>query len=284
MSGPEVVRIPEARLEAPAEAMEVYTVSRAGEPLGTIGIPTRDHLNAATVASIISSDLRWAIELGRPIEFVILQGNVLTWQRNEIINRMRGDWVLFIDDDMTWPPDAISRIVRTREEHDFDILGGLCFRRAHPFQPTMYMREQADRGHYNFLESWSEGEIVEVDATGMAFCLVHKRVFEMMIEGPMPPFGVRMAMGGPPPNFFRWEGSYGEDLRFCQEAKAAGARIHVDTSIVIGHRAEVSIGPRDFLRAVAERTPAVQSARQRKNDQMGLPTMTPTEARERLGW
>lgn len=278
---PEVVR---AGLESPAEAMNVYTSSRPGEPLGTIGLPCRDHVNAATVSSLITTDLRFSIEKARPIEVIIIQGNVLAWQRNEIINRMRGDWLLFIDDDMVWRPDTIQRIVKTREKHDFDMLGALCFRRAHPFQPTMYMRESSDKGRYNFLESWKEGEIVEVDASGMAFMLIHKRVFEMMIGGEMPPFGVRMAMGGPPPNIFRWEGSLGEDLRFCQEAKAAGARIYVDTSIEVGHRGEVTIGTEDFLRAVSERNPAFQISRQKVNDAMGLPTMTPEEARERLGW
>lgn len=271
------------RLERnPGEPLTVLTSSFPGSPIGTIGIPSREDISAFTATSLLTSDMNFAADRGVPrIEIII--GNVLPWQRNEIVNRMEGDWILFIDDDMVWRPDTIARLVATRDEHDLDIVGALCFRRAFPFQPTMYMREKPDEGLYNPREKWDEGEIVEVDATGMAFCLIHKRVFEM-IAGPIPPIEIRRKIGGPPPNFFHWYGSMGEDLRFCQDAKAAGARIWVDTSIEVGHVSKQVIGKDDFLSAIARRDVASQLERQKVNDEMGLPTMTPDEARERLGW
>jgi Glycosyl transferase family 2 len=278
---PEIVRLE----KNPGEPLIALTTTRPGDPIGTIGIPSRDHINAQTASSLMTTDMRFAIEAGRGVPKIeMILGNVLPWQRNEIINRMEGDWILFIDDDMVWRPDTVARLVATQQENDFDIVGALCFRRAFPFQPTMYMREQPDEGLYNFREKWAEGEIVEVDATGMAFCLIHKRVFEMLIEGPIPPFEDRRRIGGPPPNFFHWYGSMGEDLRFCQEAKAKGARIFVDTSIEVGHISEVTIGRDDFLSALARRDTASFLERKRLNDEMGLSTMSPSEARERLGW
>ena len=100
----------------------------------------------------------------------------------------------------------------------------------------------------------------------------------------MPPYEHRMREGGPPPNFFRWEGLMGEDIRFCQEAKAAGARIWVHTGIKIGHMSEVQITHADFLAQLARRTIPSYEAHKKVNDAMGLPTMTPGEAKERLGW
>jgi hypothetical protein len=278
---PEIVRL--EKNPSTAQPMQLYTMSREADPIGTVAMVARDHINAATVTSWMMSDYRWIPE-GRSISHVIIQGSVLTHQRNEAIQRMQGDWLLYIDDDMVWQPDAIGRLVDAREEFDLDMIGGLCFRRSEPHQPTMFMREEHDNGKYNFVEKWDEDEIREVDATGAAFLLIHKRVFEMIAGGEMPPYEIRAQEGGPPPNFFKWEGTLGEDLRFCQDAKAAGARIFVHTGIQIGHVAEKQLGYEDFLFQLARRDEATMEARRNLNDSMGLPTMTPEEAREKLGW
>lgn len=276
---PEIVRLE----QTPAPQMEAYAVRRPGEPLGSICLPVRDHINAATTTALVGTDYSW-VPRGQTVDHNIVQGSILTSQRNECIQRMRGDWLLFIDDDMVWDPGAVGQLVATRDEHDLDMVGGLCFRRAHPYQPTLYMRERPNDGAYNFLETWPEDEIVEVDATGMAFVLIHRRVFEMIAGGPMPPYEERTRAGGPPPNFFRWEGQLGEDLRFCQDAKAAGARIWVHTGIPVRHVAEVQIGHNDFLASIASRDDETHRQRVELNDRMGLPTMTADEAKRRLGW
>lgn len=276
---PEIVRLE----KQPGPSMEVYAVRREGEPIGSICVPTRDHINAATATALITTDFRW-VPKDQTVDHNIVQGSILTSQRNEAIQRMRGDWLLFIDDDMVWRPDAVERLVKTREDHDLDMVGGLCFRRSEPHQPTLYMREAPTAGAYNFLETWPEGEVVEVDATGCAFLLIHKRVFEMIAGGPMPPYEHRVREGGPPPNYFRWEGTMGEDLRFCQDAKNAGARIFVDTSIEIKHVTEKQVGHQDFLMQLAMRDEETLIARRALNDQMGLPTMSVEEAKAKLGW
>jgi hypothetical protein len=259
----------------------MYRMTKPGEPLGTISIPVRDHISAATATALLMTDLsrEWIPE-GKTVERHIIQGGILTLQRNEAVQRMEGDWLLFIDDDMVWQTDAVRRLVEVRDELDLDMVGALCFRRSTPYQPTLYMREQATAGAYNFLEKWDDG-VVEVDATGMAFVLIHKRVFEKIAGSPLPSVATRKRLG--PPQFFRWEGTFGEDLRFCQDAKAAGCRIYVDTRIKIGHISEVEIGERHFLMEMAMRSPELLGARQKANDAMGFQTLMPDEAKERLG-
>jgi len=267
----------------PQPSMELFTVRKVGDPLGTICIVTRDHVNAATLTSLIGNDFGW-IPKGATVDQIIIQGSVLTSQRNEAVQRMRGEWLLFIDDDMVWRPEAIGRLVGRREEFDLDMVSGLCFRRGEPYQPTMYMRETPTEGGYMTREVWEPEEIVEVDATGCAFLLIHRRVFEMIAGGPMPPYAHRNREGGPPPNYFRWEGTLGEDLRFCQDAKKAGARVWVDTSIPIGHVSERIVGALDFYGQIALRDDASWAARKALMDTMGLQTMTAADAREKLGW
>jgi hypothetical protein len=86
-----------------------------------------------------------------------------------------------------------------------------------------------------------------------------------------------------PSNFFRWEGILGEDLRFCQDAKASGSRIFVDTRIEVGHVSEIVVNRRHFLMELALRDDALVAARKEVNDAMGLPTVTRDEAMKELG-
>lgn len=262
----------------PAASVEVFSINR-GEPgtaCGTLAIPVRDHINTSTAASLLGTDWSWVPD-GQFVQRWIIQGNILTLQRNEAVQRMEGDWILFIDDDMVWQPDTVGRLVSIRDELDLDMVGGLCFRRTDPFQPTLYMREQPTSGAYNFLEKWSD-DLVEVDATGMAFCLIHKRVFERIAGSPMPPREERVR----PTGFFAWAGSYGEDLAFCQLAKETGSRIFVDTRIQIGHIGEQTITHENYLYAIATRDERTEKDRREVNDRMGLPTMTAAEAKARL--
>ena len=55
---------------------------------------------------------------------------MLVFQRNECIQKMDGDWILFIDSDMAWQPGAIKTLIETQAKFDLDIVGGLCFQRA----------------------------------------------------------------------------------------------------------------------------------------------------------
>lgn len=268
---------------APTTEIEAFSTDAPSEHcIGSVCMVTRDHITAATMMAWQHTD--WAfIPPGKYVERNIVQGNVLPLQRNECVQRMKGDWLLFIDDDMVWSPKDIEKLLAAREEIDADIIGGLCFQRSAPHNPTMFMRESPKAGGYQFLEKWTD-DIVEVDATGMAFVVIHKRVFEKMIGRPMPPYEMRM--GYLPLPFFRWEGTLGEDLRFCQDAKSAGVRIFVDTRIEIGHVSEVEIRRRHFLLEALARKPEVVKARKEINDRMGLPTLTDKEIAEalELGW
>lgn len=264
---------------APEIELYQYQPDRDGTTVGTIAMCTRDRISAGTVISWIASDRSSFLGPGENIGQLAVQGHVLTLQRNECIQRMSGDWIIFVDDDMTWQPDAFARLIATQRKFDLDMVGALCFQRGEPYQPTMYMREQPTSGNYVFLESWEDGEIVEVDATGMAFVLITKRLLEA-IAGEFPPYEERMRRRA---SYFRWdERGYGEDLTFCQDAKKAGARIFVDTSIKTGHIGEHVITEKTFFHGLMERPPEVTELRRGINDRMGLPTLTSDEARARL--
>ena len=266
-------------------SMEVYASGQPGRLVGTKAMCVRDHINAASFISSITEDKSW-LGPGEGVKVLVIQGSILTLQRNECLRQMEGDWILFIDDDMAYPPSSVGQLVMSWRELSSQmdepvILGGLCHRRAAPYDPTLYMRASPRMGRYRFLEKW-DTDIVEVDATGLAFLLIPQSALEAISGVEWPAYETRRIYE--PPNLFRWQDSLGEDLRFCQDAKAAGCRIFVDTRIQIGHVTEVTIGHRDYLHQIALRSPEDEDLSRRVNDKYGLPTLTSKEARERLGW
>lgn len=269
---------------------EVGKPSGATECLGTIAWITRDKVAAGTAISMMMMDTGF-LKPGQYIKKYIIVGNVLTFQRNSCIQQMEGDWLLFIDSDMTWQPDAIKTLVETREKWDLDIIGALCFQRSEPFQPTLYklgdrarLDEETSWSGYTFLEKWPEDSAVEVDATGMAFCLIHKRVFDRILQQQggerFPEFDERTKYKPIP--FFRWEEEWGEDFLFCREAKASGSRIFVDTGVKVGHVGDQTFTEETFLREIAHRHPDAEAFRKGVLESIGEEVLTSDEAVLRL--
>jgi glycosyltransferase involved in cell wall biosynthesis len=284
MSGPKVVRRKKNGWDI-APQMTAYTAKDAGEVVGTIAICTRGRVSAGTAISWLMTDYGF-LNAGETVSRYFIEGNMLAQQRNECVQRMQGDWLMFIDDDMIFPPSAIRTLVETQRKFDstIDMLGGLCFQRGAPYQPTMYVRDP-ESGQYQFREVWDDDAAVEVDASGMAFMLIHKRVFDRILRHrtgeSFPTYEERLGM--PPPPFFTWGGEFGEDFKFCQDAKAAGCRIFVDTSVEIGHLGEHIITKETFLRELAFRPRDVVEERRARYAHLGLEAMEPAEARRRLG-
>ena len=253
------------------------------DPIGTIATPYRDHMTTETHISMVRTDYRWAD--GRPINRLFIQGSQLPLQRNEAVMRMKGDWLLMIDDDMVFAKDVIGALVSTYHQLKETVkepfmVGALCVRRYEPYQPTLFKAVDPQKGPFNFLEDWEGADIVEVDATGAAFVLVEEDVFSAVMGGPLPSYDERLQLKPWP--FFEWVGTMGEDLRFCMKARNAGCRVFVDTRIRIGHVGQKVYDITDFWHAVAERPKEIEDARVELNDSMGLPTLKAEEARGRL--
>lgn len=125
--------------------------------------------------------------------------------------------LLFIDDDMQFPPDALERLLA----HDKPIVGGLCHARRPPWNPMLAKRAGP---LYGFEYDHPSTGLVEVDATGAAFLLVKREVFETMFA-----------------SWWKPRGTLTEDFSFCVGAKEAGYSIFVDVGLDIGHVAEVVV-------------------------------------------
>jgi GT2 family glycosyltransferase len=128
--------------------------------------------------------------------------------------------LLWIDADMVFRPDSLRRLLR----HDLDIVGGLCFDRRHPYKPVIARLYDPgwgfDPNTLGWLYDYPPDDLFEVDATGGAFLLVKREVFEKI---------------GSEDWWTPIAGWQAEDLSFCKRARDAGFRLFVDTGCKIGH-------------------------------------------------
>lgn len=148
--------------------------------------------------------------------------------RNEIVEKaLRSDCthLIVMDTDMVYHPETITKLMT----YDYDVVGALCYRRYPPFDPIM-MKGRIN--HYQTIEDWTDGDLVEVDATGTG-CLMFK--IDVFRKVPKPWFRFR-----PNPNK-KLGGTIGEDIGFCSKLKKLGFNIYVDTSIPCDHLTTLAV-------------------------------------------
>jgi len=147
------------------------------------------------------------------------------------------DWLLMVDDDMTWAPAAFDELLASADPVERPIVGGLCFagERGVFVRPTLY-RFINESGDIEPIFDYPRDEVIRVDATGAAFLLIHRNVLLMLAHrygktdkgvSPYPWFveGMVGATGS----------SYGEDIAFCLRLNHAKIPLHVNTAVKIGH-------------------------------------------------
>ena len=201
-----------------------------------------------------------------------LPGTLVEKARNDACRRALQDpnagWLMFIDGDMTFPPDSLLRLLHCafHEMPHVDVLGGYCPLRGDLALPTI------DTGTGTWESTFPGSGVLEVMRTGAAFLLIKRRVLEAMkdpwfrMRVPARPLDFmaevdnwarikfdgqnpfRNLPGDPwerlekcaaedpsaiPENFVPVE--VGEDSGFCDRAKNMGFRIFVHTDVVTGH-------------------------------------------------
>lgn len=131
------------------------------------------------------------------------------------------DYLFSVDDDMMAPPDLFYQLVK----HDVDVVAPLAFTRNPPHRPVMFsvvegFDEATKQPYYinKTVNNYPRNKLVECDAVGFGAILIKTDVFRGM---------KKMYFMGTP--------GAGEDVHFCVNAKRAGFRIFMDTSVKLGH-------------------------------------------------
>lgn len=158
---------------------------------------------------------------------------VIDRARNELVRdalKDGCDFILFIDSDIISPKGAIDKLI----DMNVDIASGLYFAKGKPYLPVARLIKD---GHHFFLEDFEYNKVIDVAGVGMGFCLIKAEVFKK-IKYPYFKFDWIDDGNG---------GAYevAEDLFFCDQAKAAGYSIKLNTGIVLEHEG-APVGPQHF--------------------------------------
>jgi GT2 family glycosyltransferase len=150
-------------------------------------------------------------------------------------------WLLMVDTDMVWAPDALTRLIDAADPVERPLVGALCYSpSAGETRPTMYEITQKPSGELAFAhrETWTGGTLVQVTATGTGFLLIHRYALERVRDtslDPAAPWFRESAVGAP-------LSLMGEDMTFCLRAGAANIPVYVHTGVQVGHMKPVMLG------------------------------------------
>lgn len=173
------------------------------------------------------------------VSFII--GSLIYDSRNRLAEyavRIDADYILWLDSDMTFPPDVLERMMKVMDENkDIDILTGLYFRRSTPFTPVAFdVLETDEKGELVFenMDDVPDG-IREVAGCGFG-CVLMKTDCLFDIAGKEGPV------------WFSPLANVGEDCAFCMRARKYGYKIYIDPSIEFGHMGYAAV-TRQFYEA-----------------------------------
>lgn len=135
--------------------------------------------------------------------------------------------VFFLDDDVVIPNDALMKLLA----HDKDIVSGLYLMRNHPHQPIAFdFAEEDGKCRHLILDNYKGQDLIPIVGSGLGCLLVKTEVFRKM-EKPW----VRMGE--------LESDMWCDDLGFYHRARKHGYQAYLDTTVLVGHQAAVTIWP-----------------------------------------
>lgn len=166
-------------------------------------------------------------------EFHILiaeRGYTIAENRNYCVvqaQRNESDVLLFIDDDMTFPPDTLERLLA----HGKDLVGVNSYSRCLPLSSTVgLMNKNGEYMHPDKHTEWEmkiPDELFKAYFVGAGILLINMSVFDKLKK---PYFAFTTDKNGQVVN--------GEDGSFCKKVKDAGMDVWCDPQIEVGHLGE----------------------------------------------
>jgi GT2 family glycosyltransferase len=197
-------------------------------PKITLAICTNREVKAKTVAALLE-----LVAYSKDIDFHILvasRGFTIAENRNYCViqaQRALSDYLLFVDDDMTFPKDTLEKLLANGKQ----IVGVNSYSRCLPPSSTVgLMDKNGEYMHPDYHPSFAlkiPDELFKAYFVGTGVMLIDMKVFDAIAT---PYFAFSVDEHGQVAN--------GEDGSFCDKAKKVGIDVWCDPTIAVGHLGE----------------------------------------------
>src|SRR5262249_49216207 len=210
------------KARAGAKRLAMIEIENSGFPFGTVGLPSglqprfwefQDSLDALKVPQGTTLCRRSSCDL--------------VYNLNRIVLSMTGDWALFLDDDNSFEPDLLLRLL----SHTYgpfstlvDVIMPINIGKIPPFDPTIFHGPWQSPVAYSWNELSGPGlwPLPKGDLVGRSGMLIKKRVLDTL---KFPWFRCGQLAGG----------AMQEDFHFCLELQSRGHTVWIDREIVLPH-------------------------------------------------
>jgi len=189
-----------------------------------IGTPFKDGAQDAFIKSLVDMVL-FTQERGHEIEFTNEHGGLYD-ARDRICKRVireHFDYMLQLDSDVTFPPDALCRML----ERDVDVITGVYVGKEINHKPVLFTELHKDDemcGPYarkHGMRELMKKDLFTVAGCGAGFLLVKEHIIRIMMIHKH--------------EWFKPYEGLGEDVSFCQRCTELGIKIWADNSFPMGH-------------------------------------------------
>ena len=212
----------------------------------SICIPTRETVHSAFAYDLCLLASHWYARgpSGLTMNLHMVNGTLIADQRQKLAMmaiQHNADYALFLDSDMRVPRDLPMRLMA----HDKDVVACNYSTRRMPAKTVAW----SDFSMQEFVTSHDRNGLEPVDAVGMGAMLIKTDVLRKL---PQPWFQVVYSKSA--------QAFIGEDIYFCQLAKAHGVTVHVDhdASKLVRHIGSLEFS-HDHVAACQEREDAGQN-------------------------
>jgi len=194
----------------------------------TLAVCTNREVKPKTLGSLLEM-----VAYSRDVDFhifVATRGYTIAENREYCVVQAQkngSDYLLFVDDDMTFPKDTLERLLGANK----GVIGVNSYSRVLPLCSTVGLMDE--KGNYKHPDKYPEWEMKIPDElfkayfVGCGVCLIDMKVFEKIKK---PYFQFITGKNGMV--------IHGEDGSFCEKVKKAGGDIWCDPAIPVGHLGE----------------------------------------------
>lgn len=98
--------------------------------------------------------------------------------RNNVVDQMKGDWLLMLDTDHVFDPDIAARMVHRMERDNLEVLTALYQHKSPPYSPVLYRHGNDAFQALGDWDKFDEQYYIPIGSSGAGCLMVKRSVFD----------------------------------------------------------------------------------------------------------